>query len=176
MDVSLHKRALGRLGASGVQHHQASQKPTYGPVTSELAGIGSACDRFLTSRHLGTYGQNRGRALGVLFNGFVGRRNGRQRTAAHQKNVFLRLVLILIALHYIARQRLNAGCSLTLMRCLLESIRKADQPAFTERRAAKRDAVRRWLRVEARREGRRRRTQRGDWGRRIHVKASWNRD
>src|SRR5215471_6034695 len=92
----------------------------------------------------------------VLFDGFVGRRNGLQRTAAHQKNVSLRLVLILIALHYIARQRWNAGWSLTMMRCLLESVGKADQPAFAERRAAKRDAVRRWLRVEARRERRRR--------------------
>src|SRR5215469_7738688 len=101
---------------------------------------------------------------------------GYKRTAAHQKNVSLRLVLILTALHYIARQRWNAGWSLTMMRCLLESVGKADQPAFTERRAAKRDAVRRWLRVEARRERRRRCEQRGDRGRRIHVKASWNRD
>src|SRR5215467_11642987 len=108
--------------------------------------------------------------------GPIPQKMGRSELRPHQKNVSSRLVLILIALHHIAGQRRNAGWSLTMMRCLLESISKADQPAFAERRAAKRDAVRRRLRVEARRERRRRCEQGGDWGRRIHVKASWNRN
>ena len=81
---------------------------------------------------------------------------GRSELRPTRRTYHLRLVLIPIALHYIARQRWNAGWSLTMMRCLLESIRKANQPAFAERRAAKRDPVRRWLRIEARRERRRR--------------------